>query len=367
MKNQNIRRIIVVSLLVMAIAVIISLVLEMRWQKLPAVVKADKVIVSSRVEGVVQSYETLPMHAIQKGAPLAKMVNQRLASKLQALEHERSTYIALIEHARQGGDQQLELLKCAQEKQKALESKSEAEGELQTVLVRLAATRERYNDAHTTCQAHKELYNNGVLSLGDYEKASKQYWDIHELYHTLRGDSVIYEAAVKHAVELIQILTTKERLLRQSKDDQLAKYQLKRDELDHTIEDVELQIANLTLVSPINGIVTDLSKRPGEEAERGDVIAEISDLDNIWITAYGNSFSTKKIQPGNKVKIYGNNGEHLSGVVRTISPVMEKVKALSSTFETVNAYSRIVIDFVDPANAMKVITPGERLFVRIQF
>lgn len=367
MKHQIVNRILVISLFVMLVALIFSLILEMRSQKLPAVIKADKVIVSSRVEGVVQSYEILPMHAIQKGAPLAYMVNQRLTSKLQALEQERSTYLALIEHAQQGGDQQLDILKCAQEKQKALEDQSEAVGEFQTVLVRLAATRERYNDAHTTYQAHKELYNNGVLSLGDYEKASKQYWDIHELYHTLRGDSVIYEAAVKHAVELIQILTTKERLLRQSKDDQLAKYQLKRDELDHTIEDVELQIANLTIKAPVNGIVTDISKRPGEEAERGDVIAEISDLDNIWITAYGNSFSTKKIQPGNRVIIYGNDGEHLSGVVRTISPVMEKVKALSTSFETVNTYSRIVIDFVDPANAMKVITPGERLFVRIQF
>jgi SPX domain protein involved in polyphosphate accumulation len=53
--------------------------------------------------------------------------------------------------------------------------------------------------------------------------------------------------------------------------------------------------------------------------------------------------------------------------LNSLVPVMEKVKALSSTFETVNTYSRIVIDFVDPANAMKVITPGERLFVRIQF
>jgi multidrug resistance efflux pump len=144
-----------------------------------------------------------------------------------------------------------------------------------------------------------------------------------------------------------------------------AKSLIDLDKINAEILEVEDEINHLTIISPSMGIITDINYQSGETVKDGDVIAEIADISNVWITAYGNSYSRKNIKTGNYVQIYTNDNLKIDGSVKSVSPVMEKVKSLSTSFETANTYLKIEIDFDDPETALENLTPGERLFVRV--
>jgi HlyD family secretion protein len=146
-----------------------------------------------------------------------------------------------------------------------------------------------------------------------------------------------------------------------------SKHIIDLNEVEADLNDLQEEIKNLNIYSPIDGIITDLNYRAGEKIDIGDVVAEIADLSNIWITAYGSSSSRQKVKIGQKVRVFCDCKEKLWGEVVTVSPVMEKVKALSTSYETVNTYTKIEIKLINISEALKYITPGERIFVRIYF
>ncbi len=70
---------------------------------------------------------------------------------------------------------------------------------------------------------------------------------------------------------------------------------------------------------------------------------------------------------GQKVRIFSSARQKIRGKVVTVSPVMEKVKYLTPSYEMENTFTKIEISFDNKDEALKFTTPGERLFVRIYF
>ncbi|MCF7912369.1 MAG: HlyD family efflux transporter periplasmic adaptor subunit [Candidatus Cloacimonetes bacterium] len=363
-KDKNLV-ILLASIVIIACVVFTSFLLESRSQKLPAVVRSEEVFVSCLADGIVRDYQVEAMQQVEKGDIIVQLQNDALINKQKALQIEKERYLELINSAQNGDALQLELSKL---EKAILDNRLELQEtslKLLAVTQRLLVATPRIESITKQYKANKSLYDESIISANEFKNISEQYDDNLSDYNELKYDSLYAEKKINTIQSIIQIQESQINIISGNPSVLAAEALIDLDNINAQLLEVEDEINHLKIVSPIRGIITDINYQPGETVKDGDVIAEIADLKDIWITAYGNSFSRKNIVPGCFVRIYANNSQKITGSVKSVSPVMEKVKALSSSFETANTYLKIEIDFDDPAAALENLTPGERLFVRI--
>lgn len=367
MKKKKIRNILIFSLIVIFVIIVISYIIESRSQKLPAVVRSDKVFVSSETDGVLKEYFVSSMQEVTKTDLVAEVENSKLPFKLESLKNEKRKYDEMISSAQSGDYLNSELYELDEDIQNNKIDMEEAKLEIAKINEKLLFMQDRYKSSKIKYDASKKLYDKGILNNSDFEKASKDFWNVHDDYYDLKSDSLVAFETVKASQKIIDLLEARKNILSTNADILAGKYLLDLNEVEADINDLEEEIKNLKVYSPIDGIVTDINYRPGEKIDKGDVLVEIADLSNVWIIAYGTSTSRHKIKVGQRARIICGCKNKIWGKVVTVSPVMEKVKSLSSSFETVNTYTKIEISFDNMEQALSFITPGERLFVRIYF
>jgi len=365
MKRQKIKLIFFASIIVMILVVILSYNIEIRSQKLPAVVRSEKVFITTEVSGTVEEYFVSSMQEVNPDDKIVQLENSRLPVKLQILKQEKEKYQALISSSQSGDLLKLELFKLEDNILKNTNDLQKIEMELQSISDKLTLSRSKFIRSQKQYDAQKKLFSKTLITAEEFNAETNEYLSKLAKLNKLKNDSLL-AFTEKETVQNIISMQKAEKLIFKSNNSILAsKYLIDLDEVNAKINSLEQDIANLTIVSPIKGIVTDIRNRPGEKVKNGDVIVEISDMNKVWIIAYGNSYSSQKIEIGSTAKIYCGNGKIIKGKVATVSPVMEKVKSLSSSFETANTYTKIEIIFDDQQLALKNLTPGERLFVRV--
>jgi multidrug resistance efflux pump len=357
--------ILVISILTIAFVVFTSFLLESRSQKLPAVVRADEVFISSLSDGIVMDYQVQAMQQVEKGDVIVELKNNALINRLTAMKIEKDRYIELIASAQDGDVLQLELSKLEKDILDNQLELQETSLELLTLKQRLLVATPRMKSITRQFKANNSLYNDASISANEFKVISEQYEDNLSDYNEIKYDSLYAEKKIISIQNIIQIQEAQIDIIGTNSSVLAAESLIDLDKINAEILEVENEISNLTIISPIKGIITDINYQSGETVKDGDVIAEIADLSNVWVTAYGNSYSRKNITVGNYVQIYTNDNLKIDGSVKSVSPVMEKVKSLSSSFETANTYLKVEIDFDDPLTALENLTPGERLFVRI--
>jgi multidrug resistance efflux pump len=367
MKREKIRNILISSVIVIIITLIASYITESKSQKLPAVVRSEKVFVSADADGVLKEYLITSMQQVYKNDLIAEIENSKLPFKLETLRNEKQKYEDLISSAQSGDHLKTELYELDEDIQNNLIDLEEAQLDIEKIIYKLEIMEDRFTSSKKKFEANKRLFEKGVLSNSEYEKATDDFWNVYDEYYDLKGDSLVASETMKSTQKIIDLLQARKEILSNNVDILAGKYLIDLNDVEADINDLQEEIKNLKVYSPIEGIVTDINYRAGEKIDKGDVIAEIADLSNVWIIAYGSSSSSHKVQLGQKARVICGCGTKISGTVVTVSPVMERVKSLSSSFETVNTYSKIEIQFDDMQDALNYITPGERLFVRIYF
>jgi multidrug resistance efflux pump len=82
----------------------------------------------------------------------------------------------------------------------------------------------------------------------------------------------------------------------------------------------QLNLERTTLVSPVNGYITNLHLRPGEYASSGQPQFSILDSDSFWVAAYFEETKLTAVHPGDVARIDLMGGGHaLRGRVESIS------------------------------------------------
>jgi len=367
MKKRTILLVLILCLIVMALMAVVSYFIEASSMKLPAVISSDKVIVSSEVDGLLKSYSVTSMQKVEKNDLIAEITNTKLPYKLETLKREKLKYEELINSAHSGDYLKTELYGLDEDIQSNQVDLEKARQDINKTRDKLALLKEHYASSEKKYEADKKLYDQGILSISEFEKAAKDYWDVHSQYSQLKGDSLAAASIVKSSQNIINLLQARKKILSNNVDILASKYLIDLNSVEADIHDLEVEVKNFRIYSPISGFITDINYLPGEKINKGDVIAEIAILNKVWILAYGTTTSRRKVQTGQKVRVLWEGKQKIWGTVVSVSPVMEKVKSLSSSYETVNTYTKIEIKFNDMEDALKYITPGQRLFIRIYF
>jgi len=148
----------------------------------------------------------------------------------------------------------------------------------------------KYDSAETNCQRMEFLYQEGSISQSQYESAVSDR-DIKKAQYEMAVNGAkaselkAAQASVNGAVASIESL----------------KGQLKSAE--NSLAEIELQLAKTEIISPADGVLTQLNLKEGELVSAGSKAATIADDSKPWIECSVKETDISKVQTGQQANI----------------------------------------------------------------
>jgi HlyD family secretion protein len=148
-----------------------------------------------------------------------------------------------------------------------------------------------------------------------------------------------------------------------SRDQEIEAARAARDAMDARIAQLKQQIADATIVSPTDGIVTEKIAEPGELLAAGSPIVVVTDLAQPWLTVYVAEPELGKITLGAAAEVVTDGGETRQGKVSFIASTAEFTpKNVQTRDERVKLVYRVKIALDNPDGLFKPGMPAEAHF-----
>jgi HlyD family secretion protein len=129
---------------------------------------------------------------------------------------------------------------------------------------------------------------------------------------------------------------------------------------DARIAQVEQQIADATVVSPLAGVLTEKLAEPGELLAPGAGLAVITDLQDAWLTVYVGEPDLGRIRLGQKAAVITDDGQQREGKVSFVSPRAEFTpKNVQTRDERVKLVYRLKVALPNADGLFKPGMPAE--------
>jgi multidrug resistance efflux pump len=124
------------------------------------------------------------------------------------------------------------------------------------------------------------------------------------------------EANAKRAVDLL----AQNVISREQYDDQVQAFEAAKADVEAAqaaVENAQLNLEFTTVVSPVDGYLTNVNTSPGTYVAAGQQILALVDTSTFWVAAYFKETQISHVQPGDKVRItlMGHNGQPFEGEV----------------------------------------------------
>ncbi|MCK4655122.1 MAG: HlyD family efflux transporter periplasmic adaptor subunit [Candidatus Cloacimonetes bacterium] len=361
------KHIVFVSFIIIAIIIAFSFYIETRSQKLPALVKAEKLAISSVTSGIAVNYKVVLNEPVQQGQLIFEMENLQLLRKIKNLKNEKSKYEEIINSATRGDHLKLKLIDVEEDLLKSENKQVELSLDKEKISNQLDIYSKKFNSANANYEVYKDLFDQKKISSSEFNERTSEYMKISNSYQNLQNDLLLVNKEIRSNKSEIELFKQQKVLYRENVSLIAEKYIVELAKINSKLNELEDEVKSLNVYSPAAGYITKLDFSSGENVKKGDQVAELSNVGKMWIIAFGNSFSRQKIKKGMKVKVYCTNEKKVYGKIESVSPVMDRVSSLSTKFETVNSYTKIEILLYNNEDATNNLTPGERLFVRVYF
>jgi len=124
------------------------------------------------------------------------------------------------------------------------------------------------------------------------------------------------EANAKRAVDLL----AKNVISREQYDDQVQAFEAAKADVEAAqaaVENAQLNLDFTTVVSPVDGYLTNINTSPGTYVAAGEQLLALVDTSTFWVAAYFKETQINHVQPGDTVRItlMGHNGQPFEGEV----------------------------------------------------
>jgi multidrug resistance efflux pump len=124
------------------------------------------------------------------------------------------------------------------------------------------------------------------------------------------------EANAKRAVDLL----AKNVISREQYDDQVQAFEAAKADVEAAqaaVENAQLDLDFTTVVSPVDGYLTNINTSPGTFVAAGQQLLALVDTSTFWVAAYFKETQINHVQPGDTVRItlMGHNGQPFEGEV----------------------------------------------------
>ena len=124
------------------------------------------------------------------------------------------------------------------------------------------------------------------------------------------------EANAKRAVDLL----AKNVISREQYDDQVQAFEAAKADVEAAqaaVENAQLNLDFTTVISPVDGYLTNINTSPGTYVAAGQQLLALVDTSTFWVAAYFKETQINHVQPGDTVRItlMGHNGQPFEGEV----------------------------------------------------
>jgi HlyD family secretion protein len=148
-----------------------------------------------------------------------------------------------------------------------------------------------------------------------------------------------------------------------SREQEIEGARATREAMDARIAQLRQQIADATIVSPIDGLVTEKIAEAGELLAAGAPIVVITDLARPWLTVYVAESDLGKIKLGGPAEVVTDGGEKRQGKVIFVASTAEFTpKNVQTRDERVKLVYRVKIGLDNADGLFKPGMPAEARF-----
>jgi multidrug resistance efflux pump len=131
-----------------------------------------------------------------------------------------------------------------------------------------------------------------------------------------RAKLVDLEANAKRAVDLL----AQNVISREQYDDQVQAFEAAKADVDAAqaaVENAQLNLEFTTVVSPVDGYLTNVNTSPGTYVAAGQQLLALVDTSTFWVAAYFKETQITNVQPGDRVRVtlMGHAGQPFDGEV----------------------------------------------------
>ncbi len=171
-------------------------------------------------------------------------------------------------------------------------------------------------------------------------------------------------ARVEVATESVAAAEARLELLRSgSRPEELDEARARLAGVDARIAQIEQQIADANVFSPVSGTVTAKLAEQGELLRQGAPLAVITDLSNAWLTAYVSAEDLGRIRIGQSATVITDDGQQRDGTLTFINSVAEFTpKNVQTRDERVKLVYRIKVALDNADGLYKMGMPAEAHF-----
>jgi HlyD family secretion protein len=168
-------------------------------------------------------------------------------------------------------------------------------------------------------------------------------------------------ARVEVATESVAATEARLELLRAgSRPEELDEAGARLAGVDARIAQIEQQIRDASVISPVSGVVTAKLAEQGELMRPGAPLAVITDLDNAWLTAYVSAEELGRIRIGQDVDVVTDDGQTREGRLTFVNSVAEFTpKNVQTRDERVKLVYRIKVSLDNADGLFKMGMPAE--------
>jgi HlyD family secretion protein len=288
-------------------------------------VEATEVTLSSKVGGTLLRFELEEGDRITRGEEIAAIDTVDLALELDAAAAERALADAVL-RLRQAGFRNEEIEEASAQVARARADLDAAERDLR----RYQALLERGSGTEKT-----------------------------------RDDAL---ARVEVATETVSAAEARLELLRAgSRPEELDEARARLAAADARIAQIEQQIRDASVFSPVSGIVTAKLAEEGELLPVAGSLAVVADLDNAWLTAYVGDEDLGRLRIGQVATVVTDDGQERDGRLIFINPVAEFTpKNVQTRDERTKLVYRIKVSLDNADGLYKMGMPAEAHFRAVE-
>jgi HlyD family secretion protein len=288
-------------------------------------VEATEVTLSSKVGGTLLRFELEEGDRITRGEEIAAIDTVDLALELDAAAAERALADAVL-RLRQAGFRNEEIEEASAQVARARADLDAAERDLR----RYQALLERGSGTEKT-----------------------------------RDDAL---ARVEVATETVSAAEARLELLRAgSRPEELDEARARLAAADARIAQIEQQIRDASVFSPVSGIVTAKLAEEGELLPVAGSLAVVTDLDNAWLTAYVGDEDLGRLRIGQVATVVTDDGQERDGRLIFINPVAEFTpKNVQTRDERTKLVYRIKVSLDNADGLYKMGMPAEAHFRAVE-
>ncbi|HJV46427.1 MAG TPA: efflux RND transporter periplasmic adaptor subunit [Bacillota bacterium] len=331
----------------------------------------------SLISGEILSLKLKEGQTVKKGDQLASIESKDLEYQLQQLQAQEMSLSGQEKKSAQDIEQQLGQLKGqlesiqGQEKQ-ANRSPYQAQINQQQLVV--DETKRQLEQSKEDYSKIKTLYENHAVSKNEWDHAERAVEQLEnnlkqqEQALSLIGEQASpisgtdqYYSGLKNAIQTqIKILTQELEQGPNGTGNNREYYQGLKEAVDAQIHQVEYQLANRNIVSPIDGMIKEWSVKEGTMVKPQTPLLTLTSLNDLEVKVYVLTEDVIGVKEGMKVKLVQKRKDKdytFAGTVKAIAPAAEeKISAFGLTQQKVKVT-------IEPDDQMAEWKPGYALDV----